>query len=89
MKQSDAISDIVVAINFAALPNPGVWSVTIRSLSTVLGIPIILIPLFLKYSDKSFILKDNLSYSILLIFLTLASPSKLFGIELTSLLLSL
>lgn len=45
--------------------------------------------LFLKYSDKSFILKDNLSYSILLIFLTLASPSKLFGIELTSLLLSL
>ena len=51
---SCAISRREVATYFAAEPNPGVWSVTIRSLSTVFGIPIIFTSLPVKeaYSES-------------------------------------
>ena len=42
------ISFIVAAINLAAEPNPGVWSVTAKSLSIVLGTPMNLISLPVK-----------------------------------------
>ena len=37
--ESRMISFITVAMYLAALPKPGVWSVSIRSLSMVLGTP--------------------------------------------------
>ena len=39
-EESKYVSKTAVEIKFAALPNPGVWSVYIKSLSIVLGIPI-------------------------------------------------
>ena len=49
--ESKYVSRTVVAINFAADPKPGVWSVYIKSLSIVFGIPINLIsrPVSLAY----------------------------------------
>ena len=50
IKVSCAISSIVDAMYFAAEPKPGVWSVMHRSLSIVLGMPIILMSLLIFFA---------------------------------------